>query len=359
MLSTQDRSNAMPAEDPCAGMNAQELRNHARSIYHRLRSPQTPPIRRPAAPAAAAPVAAETTQPAQVVRGAPNARALAAIEMLAAGKIIGPLFIWGPRGYGKTTMALAAATSCPRAKIIDDADRRAEQVLTALSEPAPVILTGPLPPAQMEHGKLRELLTQALVVELSPFDRTFAKALAGNMIAAQRELTPSFAPPPAVLEALLEVPSLDGHLLAGLLKGLAFAAAQGEELTAAVLERVRGDLIDPTAHDSRITIRLIQRVVAAHFEIDLSDLVSQRRQKCIVVPRQIAMTLSKRLTERSMPEIGRLFRRDHTTVLHALRRIEALEGRGLDNRRLLSVLADRVRLQAYVEATSRNANRKA
>ncbi len=69
----------------------------------------------------------------------------------------------------------------------------------------------------------------------------------------------------------------------------------------------------------------IQRVTSQHFNVSRQDLVSARRTKVIVRPRQIAMYLSKTLTPRSLPEIGRRFgNRDHTTVLHAVRKVEDL-----------------------------------
>jgi chromosomal replication initiator protein len=75
----------------------------------------------------------------------------------------------------------------------------------------------------------------------------------------------------------------------------------------------------------RVRIEEIQRIVARHYNVSKSDLLSNRRTRVIVRPRQIAMYLSKFLTPRSLPEIGRRFgNRDHTTVLHAVRKIEAL-----------------------------------
>ncbi len=75
----------------------------------------------------------------------------------------------------------------------------------------------------------------------------------------------------------------------------------------------------------RVTIDEIQRAVSAHFELKPVDLVSARRAVVVARPRQIAMYLAKRLTTRSLPEIGRKFGgRDHSTVIHAVRRIEDL-----------------------------------
>src|SRR3546814_606399 len=79
------------------------------------------------------------------------------------------------------------------------------------------------------------------------------------------------------------------------------------------------------ANDRKITIDEIQRRVAEHFRIKPADMVSARRAREVARPRQVAMYLAKRLTPRSLPEIGRRFGgRDHTTVMHAVKRIEEL-----------------------------------
>ena len=85
---------------------------------------------------------------------------------------------------------------------------------------------------------------------------------------------------------------------------------------------------------SSITIDEIQKLVSAHFELKPLDLVSARRSRAIARPRQIAMYLAKRLTTRSLPEIGRKFGgRDHSTVIHAVKKIEQLRDtdRDIDN----------------------------
>jgi chromosomal replication initiator protein len=76
---------------------------------------------------------------------------------------------------------------------------------------------------------------------------------------------------------------------------------------------------------ARITIEDIQRAVCAHYRLDKSEMASQRRTRCVARPRQVAMYLAKELTPRSFPEIGRRFGgRDHSTVIHAVKTIEAL-----------------------------------
>ncbi|MFU8878359.1 MAG: chromosomal replication initiator protein DnaA, partial [Wenzhouxiangellaceae bacterium] len=78
-------------------------------------------------------------------------------------------------------------------------------------------------------------------------------------------------------------------------------------------------------HDRQVTIENIQKLVAAHYQVRVSDLLSKRRTRTIARPRQMAMYLAKQLTQHSLPEIGDAFGgRDHTTVLHACRRIDSL-----------------------------------
>jgi len=79
------------------------------------------------------------------------------------------------------------------------------------------------------------------------------------------------------------------------------------------------------AHDRRVTIEEIQRKVAEHWNIRLTDMSSARRARAVARPRQVAMFLAKQLTSRSLPEIGRKFgNRDHTTVMHAVNRVGEL-----------------------------------
>jgi chromosomal replication initiator protein len=82
------------------------------------------------------------------------------------------------------------------------------------------------------------------------------------------------------------------------------------------------------ANDRRVTIEEIQKRVAEHFNIRVADMHSARRARAVARPRQVAMYLAKQLTSRSLPEIGRKFGgRDHTTVMHAVRKIEELRAK--------------------------------
>jgi len=97
----------------------------------------------------------------------------------------------------------------------------------------------------------------------------------------------------------------------------------GQEITVAYAQEVLRDLL--LVHDRLITIENIQKEVCDYYKLRVSDLLSRRRTRSIARPRQMAMALSKELTEHSLPEIGDAFGgRDHTTVLHACRKIEEL-----------------------------------
>jgi len=104
---------------------------------------------------------------------------------------------------------------------------------------------------------------------------------------------------------------------------VAHAQLIGRDITLETTQEVLHDLL--RANDRRVTIEEIQKRVAAHFNIRVSDMHSARRARSVARPRQVAMYLAKQLTSRSLPEIGRKFGgRDHTTVMHALRRVEEL-----------------------------------
>ena len=97
----------------------------------------------------------------------------------------------------------------------------------------------------------------------------------------------------------------------------------GRELTLETTQEVLHDLL--RANDRRVTIEEIQKRVAEHFNIRVSDMHSARRARSVARPRQVAMYLAKQLTSRSLPEIGRKFGgRDHTTVMHAVRKVDEL-----------------------------------
>ena len=104
----------------------------------------------------------------------------------------------------------------------------------------------------------------------------------------------------------------------------AFASLVGKEITLDLTQDCLADILREA--DRKVTIEEIQRKVSEHYNIRLSDLIGPRRVRTIARPRQVAMWLAKQLTTRSLPEIGRRFGgRDHTTVMHGVRKIEELK----------------------------------
>ncbi len=135
----------------------------------------------------------------------------------------------------------------------------------------------------------------------------------------------------AGVEVPLKVMELIAHKVASNVRDLegalnrlvAHSKLFGRPLTLETVPEVLNDLL--RTHERRITIDDIQRRVAEHYSIRMTDMFSARRARAVARPRQVAMFLAKQLTSRSLPEIGRRFgNRDHTTVMHAVSRITEL-----------------------------------
>jgi chromosomal replication initiator protein len=134
----------------------------------------------------------------------------------------------------------------------------------------------------------------------------------------------SVSVPPRVLEFLAHKITSNIRELEGALNRLvAHSALFQRPITLETTQEVLHDIL--RAHDRRVTIEEIQRKVAEHYNIRLTDMSSARRARNVARPRQVAMFLAKQLTSRSLPEIGRKFgNRDHTTVMHAVSRVGSL-----------------------------------
>jgi chromosomal replication initiator protein len=132
------------------------------------------------------------------------------------------------------------------------------------------------------------------------------------------------AVPPKVLEFLAHKITSNVRELEGALNRLvAHSNLFGRPVTLESTHEVLHDILK--SHDRRVTIEEIQKKVAEHFSIRLTDMSSARRARAVARPRQVAMYLAKQLTSRSLPEIGRKFgNRDHTTVMHAVSRVTEL-----------------------------------
>jgi chromosomal replication initiator protein len=127
------------------------------------------------------------------------------------------------------------------------------------------------------------------------------------------------------------------ELEGALRKILAFASFHGRPLSVELAREALKDLLG--ASTGQITVELIQKTVADYYKIKVADMFSKRRPNSIAMPRQVAMYLAKEMTQKSLPEIGELFGgRDHTTVLHAVRKIAQHRGKDSELNHALHVL---------------------
>jgi chromosomal replication initiator protein len=184
-----------------------------------------------------------------------------------------------------------------------------------------IVLSADKSPSNLEEigDRLRSRLSSGLVADLHP--TTFELRL-GILDAKAEQL--GVPVPQRVKEFLAHKISSNVRELEGALTRLvAHAQLVGGQVILETAQDLLQDLL--RAHDRRLTMEEIQKRVAEHFKIRVSDMSSARRSRAVARPRQVAMYLSKQLTSRSLPEIGRAFGgRDHTTVMHAVRKIEEL-----------------------------------
>lgn len=185
--------------------------------------------------------------------------------------------------------------------------------------------------ADRAPGDIRELeerirgrLHNGLVIDLHPADYELRLGILLNAIRQLSEDFPGVRIAPGVAEFLAQRITTSAREINGAARRL-FADAQitGHEITLDYARACLADLL--RIQERKLSIEEIQRKVAEFYAIRLSDMIGPKRQRVIVRPRQMAMYLAKQLTTRSLPEIGRRFGgRDHTTVMHAVRKIEEL-----------------------------------
>ncbi len=192
-----------------------------------------------------------------------------------------------------------------------------------------IVIASDRPPADLESldERVRSRFAGGLCVEMGGLDENLRVKLLEARVAAAKLLHPNFEISPAVLAYVANAIQTNGRDLDGAVNRLvAHTCLTGQPLSVETTETAIRDLIR-TREPKRVKIEDIQKLVASHYNVTKADIVSARRTANVVRPRQIAMYLAKTLTPRSLPEIGRRFGgRDHTTVLHAVRKIEALAG---------------------------------
>lgn len=184
-----------------------------------------------------------------------------------------------------------------------------------------VVISGDCSPSDMDgmEERVRSRLGWGLVVDVCA--TTYELRL--GILQSKAEAM-DVAVPREVLEFLAaKITSNIRELEGALNRVVAHATLVGRPVTLETIPDVLADLL--RSCERRLTVEDIQKKVAEHYAIKVADMYSARRSRAVARPRQVAMFLAKRLTPKSLPEIGRKFGgKDHTTVMHAVRRIEAL-----------------------------------
>ncbi|WP_229428550.1 chromosomal replication initiator protein DnaA [Microvirga pudoricolor] len=188
-----------------------------------------------------------------------------------------------------------------------------------------IVVASDRPPADLEalDERVRSRLAGGLVVEVGALDEALRASILTTRFEALKTIHPTFEVSPNVVSYVARSITANGRDLEGAVNRLlAHATLTNSSITIETAETAIRDLVR-NREPKRVKIEDIQKLVASRYNVSRSDILSERRTAAVVRPRQIAMYLSKVLTLRSLPEIGRRFGgRDHTTVLHAVRKIE-------------------------------------
>lgn len=197
---------------------------------------------------------------------------------------------------------------------------------TLLTGAKQVVVAGDAPPRDLEmlDERVRSRLSGGLVVPITTFDIELRRAIVQRRADLAKTRYGMHFPGP-VLDYIARAVVSHGRDLDGAVNRLVAAnQLTGEMITVPLAEKTLGDLIR-SQEARRVRIEDILRIVSRHYKVPRNELLSARRSRDVVRPRQIAMFLAKALTSRSLPEIGRRFGgRDHTTVLHSVRKVEQL-----------------------------------
>ena len=184
-----------------------------------------------------------------------------------------------------------------------------------------IVISGDRSPSDLDamEERLRSRLGWGLVADIHPTDFELRLGILQSKVDQQEIDVPTKVIDFLAARITSNVRELEGALN----RVTAYASLVGRPIGMDMVQEVLQDLL--RANDRRVSMDDIKRRVADYYNVKLSDMDSQRRARAIARPRQVAMYLCKQLTPRSLPEIGRKFGgRDHTTVMHAVRKIEEL-----------------------------------
>ena len=190
-----------------------------------------------------------------------------------------------------------------------------------------IIISADRAPGEIKdlEERVQSRLQCGLVVDLHPTDYELRLGILQSKVQTYRKTYPGLTIADGVLEFLAHRISTNVRVLEGALTRLfAFASLVGREIDMELTQDCLADVL--RASERKITVEEIQRKVAEYYNIRLSDIIGPKRLRAYARPRQVAMYLCKHHTSRSLPEIGRRFGgRDHTTIMHGVKRIEELK----------------------------------
>ena len=190
-----------------------------------------------------------------------------------------------------------------------------------------IVISADRAPGEIDglEERIKSRLAWGLVVDVHPTDYELRLGILQAKAEVQMELNRDVKIDEGILEYLAHKISSNVRVLEGALTRLfAFASLVGKEINIDLAQECLSDILRTS--ERKVTIEEIIRKVAEHYNLRMTDLISARRARVVARPRQIAMFLSKSLTSKSLPEIGRKFGgRDHTTVIHAVKKIEELK----------------------------------
>ena len=188
-----------------------------------------------------------------------------------------------------------------------------------------LVITADRSPQNLEgiQDRILSRMAWGLVADINAADYELRLNILHTKVAAMAESIGATVPADVIEFLARKITSNVRELEGALNRVVAYARLVGKPVTLDFTRETLADLL--RAHEKKVTIDEIQRKVAEYYAIKLSDLLCARRAREVARPRQVAMYLAKKLTPRSLPEIGRRFGgRDHTTVMHAVKRIDEL-----------------------------------
>lgn len=194
---------------------------------------------------------------------------------------------------------------------------------TLYSEQKQIVITSDRAPKEISdlEDRLRSRFSGGLIIDVKPPDLETRMAILRRKARAEGVDIPDDAIQVIASHIETNVRELEGALI----RVIAYSSMMNKDIDAALTQTAISDLIPENQQNRSVTLTDIQKAVCTHFHIKMDDLRGRSRQKDIANPRQIAMYLTRELTDLSLPKIGHDFGgRDHTTVLHACEKIDKL-----------------------------------